>query len=94
MRALKVAVIVMGVLIVAGTIGLMWGILRRANNSLSAGLPPVVTAVLQEPEGTRIVGIAALPDRLALQLQGGGSDRVVLVDPKTGALAGRISLAH
>jgi putative heme iron utilization protein len=54
----------------------------------------VVTAVLQEPEGTRIAGIAATADRLAVQLQGGGGDRVVLVDPRTGALAGRISLAH
>jgi hypothetical protein len=32
---------------------------------------------------------------LAVQLQGGGGeDRVVLVDPRSGALVGRISLAH
>ena len=97
MRGLKIAVVVMGVLIVLGTIGLAVGVLRRAGSPaqpISAGLPPVVTAVLQEPDGTQIVGIAALADRLAVQLQGGGADRVLLVDPKTGALTGRISLAR
>jgi hypothetical protein len=90
MRALKIATVVMGVLIVAGTIGLLAVLARRG----AGGLPPVVTAVLEEPAGTRIAGIAAVQDRLAVRLQGGGTDRVVLVDPRTGALAGRISLAH
>ncbi len=89
---LKVAVVVMGVLIVVGTGTLIALVAMRA--AAPTGLPGVFTAVLQEPEGARIVGIAALADRLALQVQGGGTDRVVLVDPKTGAVAGRISLAH
>jgi len=33
-------------------------------------------------------------DRLAVQLQGGGADRVVLVDPDSGAVAGRITLGR
>ncbi len=94
MRVLKIAVVVMGVLIVLGTVGLVIGVLRRGASPLAGGLPPVVQAVLQEPEGTRIAGIAALQDRLAVQLQGGGVDRVVLIDPRTGAVAGRISLAR
>lgn len=96
MRLLKIAVVVMGVLIVAGTVALIVGVMRRHGEAPLAApvLPPVVTAVLQEPEGTRIAGIATLADRLAVQLQGGGTDRVVLIDPKTGALTGRISLAH
>ena len=57
-------------------------------------LPSTIAAVLDEPTGTRIAGIAAVQDRLAVQLQGGGVDRVVLVDPRTGAMAGRISLAR
>jgi hypothetical protein len=48
--------------------------------------------LLDEPAGTRIAGIASAGDRLAVRLQGGGSDRVVLVDPRTGAVAGRIGL--
>jgi hypothetical protein len=97
MRALKIAVVVMGVLIVAGTIALIVGVLRRSGGpavSFGGGLPSVIEAVLQEPPGTKIAGIAALPDRLAVQLQGGGVDRVVLVDPRSGAVVGRISLAH
>lgn len=96
MRALKIAVIVMGVLIVAGTVVLIVGVARRSGTPTVtvAGLPALVTAVLEEPEGTHIAGIAAVQDRLAVQLQGGGGDRVVLVDPRTGAVAGRISLAR
>jgi uncharacterized membrane protein len=101
MRALKIAVIVMGVLIVLGTIGLVIGIARRASAPAMppsmpplAALPASVSALLDEPEGTHIVAIAALRDRLAIQLQGGGADRVVLIDPLTGTIAGRIALAR
>jgi hypothetical protein len=53
-----------------------------------------VSAVLDEPEGTHIAGIVAVRDRLAVQLRGGGVDRVVLIDPATGTIAGRIALAR
>ena len=98
MRALKVAVVVMGVLIVAGTMALVIGIVRRSAPPVMVatlpGLPASVSAVLDEPEGTHIAGIVALRDRLAVQLQGGGADRVVLIDPVTGAVAGRIALVR
>ncbi|HEX3576441.1 MAG TPA: hypothetical protein VHU42_17730 [Rhodopila sp.] len=101
MRALKVAVVVMGVLIVLGTVGLVVGIARRsaapsvaALPASVAALPASVSAVLDEPAGTHIAGIAAVRDRLAVQLQGGGADRVVLIDPASGAVSGRISLAR
>jgi hypothetical protein len=96
MRALKVAVIVMGVLIVAGTTILVITVVRRSSALIGpvAALPAFVAAVLDEPEGTRIAGIAAVQDRLAVQLQGGGVDRVVLLDPRTGAVTGRISLVR
>ncbi len=90
MRFLKVLTIAMGVLIVVATTVLVVLIARRIGGS---GPVPVSTAVLlDEPAGTRIVTIAAVGDRLAVQLQGGGPDRVLLVDPRTGAVAGRIGL--
>jgi len=89
---LKVAVIAMGVLIIGGTATLVTLVAIRGSGP--AALPAVVTAVLEEPPGSRIAGIAAMADRLAVQVQGGGADRVLLIDPKTGAVAGRISLAH
>ena len=97
MRALKIAVIVMGVLIVGGTIALVIAVARRSAAPVvpvAVSIPASMAAVLDEPDGTRIAGIVAVQDRLALQLQGGGTDRVVLVDPRTGAVAGRISLAR
>jgi Family of unknown function (DUF6476) len=96
MRALKILVIVMAVLIVLGTTGLVVGIARRWSAPVvSVATPPVpVSAVLDEPEGTRIAGIVAVRDRLAVQLQGGGVDRVVLIDLATGEVAGRISLGR
>jgi hypothetical protein len=90
MRGLMVAVVAMGVLIVAGvaTIGVV--IARRVF------VPPPVAgnAVLDEPAGTRIAGVSALPDRLALRLEGGGPDRVVVVDLRTGLVVGRAGLAR
>jgi hypothetical protein len=96
MRGLKVAVVVMGVLIVLGTIGLVVGIARRPGTPVVAVAtwPAAMASVLDEPVGTRIAGIVAVRDRLAVQLQGGGMDRVLLIDPATGAVAGRISLAR
>ena len=100
MRALKVLTIVMGVMILAGTGVLVATIAHRiASRSAGAGSLPdgdaaPIAVVLDEPAGTRIAGIAAAGDRLALQLQGGGGDRVVLVDPRSGALEGRITLAR
>ena len=98
MQALKVATIVMGVMIVAGTGVLIAVIAHRIASpttdaaASAAGAP--FSLVLDEPAGTRIVGAAAAGDRLAVHLQGGGADRIVLVDPRSGAVAGRITLAR
>jgi Family of unknown function (DUF6476) len=90
MRFLKVLTIGMGVLILVATTVLVVVIARRIGG---AGTPATALAVLlDEPAGTRIAAIASAGDRLAVQLQGGGADRVVLVDPRTGAVAGRIGL--
>ena len=90
MRFLKVLTIVMGVLIVLATTVLIVVIARRLGTPLA---PVAATAMLfDEPAGTRIAGIASVGDRLAVQLQGGGPDRVVLIDGRTGAVVGRIGL--
>lgn len=89
LKALKAAVVVMGVLIVLGTVTLVVVAVNRA-----ATVPASrVAATLRAPAGSRIVGLAAVGPRLAVALHGGGPDRVVLVDPATGREAGRITLA-
>jgi hypothetical protein len=84
------AVVGMGVLIVAGlaTIAVV------ITNRMSGGPGGIASAVLEEPAGTRIAGASLAPDRLALQLQGGGPDRVLVVDTKTGRVLGRVTLAR
>jgi hypothetical protein len=95
MRTLMAAVIVMGVLIVLGittivvTIGMrMSGPRQEAGAAAGA----VAQAVLDEPAGTRIAGVALAADRVAVQLQGGGADRVVVLDT-AGRVLARIGLA-
>jgi hypothetical protein len=90
MRLLRAITIGMGLLIVVATTVLVVVIARRLGGSA-----PVTTQsdlVLEEPKGTRLVSIAASGDRLAALLQGGGVDRIVLIDLRTGTLAGRVKL--
>ncbi len=90
MRALVVATVVMGVMIVVGTATLLFLVAQRLSTPTATAAP----MVLDEPVGTRIVGLAAVSDRLAVSLQGGGSDRLVLIDPRSLRVVGRVGLAH
>lgn len=93
MRALKALVIGMGVLIVAGTVTLVVLLVQRAGGvAPSAALPSA--ASLNQPPGTRLVGIAALDHRLAVALTGPGGDRVVLWDPRTGRIESTLRLGE
>jgi hypothetical protein len=90
MRALKILVVVMGVLIVGGVV--LLGVLLTQRIGTMSG--PSTTVALDEPAGTRIIVTAAMPDRVVLQLQGGGPDRVVVIDLRSGRVTGRIGLAR
>ena len=87
MRGLLAAVIVMSVLIVVGVAVLAVTIVRRLSNPAT---PAEVT--LSEPTGTHMQAIASAGDRLAVLLIGGGADRIVLLDPRTGKATGHIAL--
>lgn len=93
MQALKIAVIVMGVLIVGGTTALVVLLARR----LAAPLPirSASVASLDEPAGSRITAMVRVENGLALALSGGGeADRVVVIDPATGRVVRRIGITH
>ena len=101
MRALMVAVVVMGVLLVGGTVTLAVLIAKRLGSvgthpaeTTSSVAPSQAPVVLDEPAGTHIVGETVAGDRLVLQLQGGGADRVVVIDLRSLAVAGRIGLVR
>ena len=96
MRALMVLVVVMGVMIVGGVATLAVLLAKRMGAApVAIGAPPeaIGAVTLDEPEGTRIV--AALPggEHIVVQLQGGGPDRVAVVDARSGRVVGRIGLA-
>ena len=90
MRWLVALVSVMGVLIVVGVGVVGVTILHRAGVGAGAGTP--ADMVLNEPSGTRLVGVAGVGDRLAVALTGGGADRVAIVDLRRGAIVSHISL--
>jgi Na+(H+)/acetate symporter ActP len=103
MRAVRFAAIVMGVLIVLGTTVVLVTIMKRtmfrgemaASGDVAREAPRKnFAAVLDEPAGTGVAGIAAVRDRLAIQLRGGGTDRVLFIDPETGAVVGRVTLSR
>jgi Family of unknown function (DUF6476) len=89
MRFLKFITVAMAMLIVVGTTVLLVVIVRRIG---SPAVPAQIAVLLDEPAGTRIAGVASVGDRLAVRLEGGGADRVVLLDARTGVVAGRIGL--
>jgi len=91
MRALLVLTVVMGVLIVAGVGVVAVTIMHRMGGATPHAL---AGGVLDEPAGTHILSVTAYGDRLAVVLQGGGADRIVLFDPVTGRSLGRISLTR
>jgi hypothetical protein len=95
MRALKVLVVVMGVLIVIGFTALIAGIagkLSRDRPGASVERPFGATAI-DIPSGARIEAMTASPNRLILELAlPGGERQLVVVDLATGARLGTIEL--
>lgn len=90
MQALRVLVVVMGVMIVVGTAALGVVLAQRMGGGAA---PQAWSLALDEPAGTQVVAAAASGDGLALSLRGGGAERVVVVDARTGRVVGRISVS-
>lgn len=89
MRALKAAVVIMGVMIVVGTI-LLAAVIANRLASRPAG-PEAIEASLGQPPGTRIVGIAGAGERVAVHVTGGGlPDRILLLETARGRVVGTL----
>jgi len=82
MRALKLLVILMGVLLIAGIVALGFAVSYRLNHPR----PPVpaprgpVASTLDLPAGARVVGAEASGDRLVVRVEliGGGEELIVV----------------
>ena len=96
MRALKALVIGMGVLIVAGTVALVAVVVQRAGGLARGGSGAArLDLALDQPEGSRIAGIAAAEGgTLGVWVSRPDGDRVVLVDARRGRVSGEIRLGR
>jgi hypothetical protein len=87
LRALKILVVAMGVLIVAGTVTLVVLLVQRAGGRPAAA--PAGTIGLELPEGSRITGVAGAGDRFAVTVEGPGGSRLLLLDAR-GRVVGEV----
>ncbi len=96
MRALKLLVVVMGVLLVAGTAALIVAIIDRASHRSAA--PPSAArsfdrAVIDLPAGARVLDSAAADGRLVVRIGlAEGGQQLILIDPASGVRLGTIEL--
>jgi hypothetical protein len=95
MRALKILVVVMGVMLVVGFAALIAVIAVRISRGGSASAPARIFSapVLDIPRGARIEAMTAGPDRLVLAvvLPEGGR-QLLIIDLATGVRLGTIEL--
>jgi uncharacterized protein DUF6476 len=95
MRAFKVLVVVMGIMLVVGFAALVGVIAGRVSRSGSVptAARAFTNAGVDIPRDARIEAMAAGPDRivLALTLPGGGR-QLMIIDMATGARLGTIEL--
>ncbi len=99
-RVLKVAVIVMGLLLVGGFAFVLAAIVYQASrggqdSAVGAGAGASLNGVESElaiPKDATVTSLALDGDRLALHLNSAGGPEVVVVDIKTGKVVARIRL--
>ena len=94
-RALKIAVMVMGVLLVGGFAFVLAAIVYQASRGGQSGAPAGAEAAAGElhiPKDASISTLALDGDRLALHLQTSAGPEIVVIDLKTGKTLTRIKL--
>lgn len=96
MTVLKIAVVVMGVLLVAGFALVAITIVKRASNPEAAAARASagqfgVSDVRIAP-GEAVKSFSMNESRIAVHVTGPGGDQIILVNPKTGQEIGRIHL--
>jgi hypothetical protein len=95
MRALKILVIVMGVMILAGFSGIVIVIAGRLTHGAPGNAPsqPFTAAPIELPAGARIETIGVSSDRLVLDIvRPDGEHRLLIIDIATGRQLGAIPL--
>ena len=104
-RVLKIAVIVMGVLLVGGFVAVLAAIVYKAGQlgegeetaspppaEISPAAAPVSGEAFSLGDGAEIVSMALDGDRLALQVKGPQGSEIVVLDLRTGAVVSRVGI--
>ena len=93
MRALKILVVIMGIVLVAGFAALIIIIANRHRQAGVAVSHSFPTAAIEIPRGARIEAMTTAQDRLILDLVlPDGERQLVVLDLATGARLGTIEL--
>ena len=98
LRFLKALVIGLGVLVAIGTLLVAGIIVTRIYEASSRQSPEGVLTTgsynvpLQVPVGSKILGIAATHDRLGVWVKKGDGATIIIINPKSGKVTGRILL--
>jgi len=91
MTGLKTLVISMGILIVIGIALVGYGLTRtrHAPEAVAAGS---FTSEVQIPHGAKLISVNATADRVVVHFSGTDGDKILLLDPHNGQLAGTVNL--
>ena len=100
MKAIKALVAFMGILLIAGLALLGWGLYSQAGKLATKGKRPVVVSTqdfgaiaVPVPPGTRIEQTLVAAERVVLRLKDSvGGERLVVLDPANGSVAGSFVL--
>ena len=89
---LKVLVIVMGLLIVAGFLVIAAEIARRMSSASTQAAPTgAFTKNIALPSGAQVVSVGAAGDRIAVHVKAvDGRSTLYIVDPRSGVLLGTV----
>ena len=92
---LKILVIVMGLLIVAGFVVVAAEIARRMSNPGAVRSPAGVpfSERLALPPGARVVSMTTAGDRLIVHVETQGAPMAFIIDPRNGALLGTVEFS-
>lgn len=94
MKAIKALVAFMGVLLVAGLALLGWGLYSQAGKMATKSKPGGSAAAdfgavaVPLPAGARVEQVLVAGERVVLRVLGTGPDRLVVLDPAAGVVAG------
>jgi hypothetical protein len=91
-RVLKIAVIVMGILLVGGFAFVLAAIVHQASKLGGGGETGVAPATLAIPDGATVSSMALDGDRLALHLNTSAGPEIAVIDIATGKVISRMRL--